>query len=206
MTLPSKLTAGKSQITITNEFVSSAVDFNEFRYDVSCLLNGEWTRTDTVDVGPNHPGEESAHNYTIAAPTWQGVRNFSYPVDSQTVANSRAVLEGARLQVSFDGQKTVDAPIGEFFGSGLGKYDVRTLMFSIDNSSPNGWYTTWWPMPFLQSAVVQIVNNSGVPIQGGKIEITTGQSLGLPSQLGPNGSVGYFHATFNQTENAVGQD
>jgi Protein of unknown function (DUF2961) len=134
------------------------------------------------------------------------VRNFSYPVDSQTVANSRAVLEGARLQVSFDGQKTVDAPIGEFFGSGLGKYDVRTLMFSIDNSSPNGWYTTWWPMPFLQSAVVQIVNNSGVPIQGGKIEITTGQSLGLPSQLGPNGSVGYFHATFKQTENATGQD
>jgi hypothetical protein len=206
VTLPSKLTAGKSQITITNEFVSSAVDFNEFRYDVSCLLNGEWTRTDTVDVGPNHPGEESAHNYTIAAPTWQGVRNFSYPVDSQTVANSRAVLEGARLQVSFDGQKTVDAPIGEFFGSGLGKYDVRTLMFSIDNSSPNGWYTTWWPMPFLQSAVVQIVSNSGVPIQGGKIEITTGQSLGLPSQLGPNGSVGYFHATFKQTENATGQD
>jgi hypothetical protein len=206
VTLPSKLTAGKSQITIANEFVSSSVDFNEFRYDVSCLVNGEWTRSDTVDVGPNHPGEESAHDYTIAAPTWQGVRNFSYPVDSQTAANSMAVLEGARLQILFDGQKTVDTPIGEFFGSGLGKYDVRTLMFSIDNSSPNGWYTTWWPMPFAQSAVVQIVNNSGVPIQGGKIEVTTGRSPALPSQLGPHGSMGYFHATFNQTENVMGQD
>jgi Protein of unknown function (DUF2961) len=206
VTLPDKLTAGKSQITITNEFVSSNVDFNEFRYDVSCLVNGEWTRSDTVDVGPNHPGEESAHSYAIAAPTWQGVRNFSYPVDAQTVANSMAVLEGARLQILFDGQKTVDAPIGEFFGTGLGKYDVRTLMFSIDNSSPNGWYTTWWPMPFGQSAVVQIVNNSGVPIQGGKIEVTTGQSPGLASQLGPNGSVGYFNATSNETENTTGQD
>jgi hypothetical protein len=206
VTLPSKLTAGKSQITITNEFVSSNLDFNEFRYDISCLFNSEWTRTDTVDVGPDHPGEESAHSYKIVAPTWQGLRNFSYPVDSQTVANSMAVLEGARLQITFDGQKTVDAPIGEFFGSGLGKYDVRTLMFSIDNSSPNGWYTTWWPMPFNQSAVVQIVNSSGVPIQGGKIEVTAGVVPGLPSQLGPNGSVGYFHATFNQTENAVGQD
>ncbi|MBV9875737.1 MAG: DUF2961 domain-containing protein [Verrucomicrobia bacterium] len=206
VTLPSKLTAGKSQITITNEFVSSNLDFNEFRYDISSLFNGEWTRTDTVDVGPDHPGEESAHSYKIVAPTWQGLRNFSYPVDSQTVADSMAVLEGARLQITFDGQKTVDAPIGEFFGSGLGKYDVRTLMFSIDNSSPNGWYTTWWPMPFNQSAVVRIVNSSGVPIQGGKIEVTTGIVPGLPSQLGPNGSVGYFHATFNQTENAVGQD
>jgi hypothetical protein len=206
VTLPSSLTAGKSQITITNRFVSSNVDFNEFRYDVSCLVNGEWTRSDTVDVGPNHPGEESAHSYTIAGPTWQGVRGFSYPVDAQTAANSMAVLEGARLQIVFDGQTTVDAPIGEFFGSGLGKYDVRTLMFSVDNSSPNGWYTTWWPMPFAQSAVVQIVNNSGVPIQGGTIEVTTAPNTAVAAQLSPNGSLAYFHATFNQTENVNGQD
>ena len=206
VTLPSALTAGKSQITIENRFVSSAVDFNEFRYDVSCLVNGEWTRSDTVDLGPNHPGEESAHAYTIGSPTWQGVRNFSYPVDAQTAANSMAVLEGAHLQIVFDGQTTVNAPIGEFFGSGLGKYDVRTLMFSVDNSSPNGWYTTWWPMPFAQSAMVQIVNGSGVPIQGGTIEVTTAPNSAIAAQLNPNGSLGYFHATFNQTENVVGSD
>jgi hypothetical protein len=82
-------------------------------------------------------------------------------VDSQTEADSMAVLSGARLQVAFDGQTTVDAPIGEFFGTGLGKYDVRALMFSIDNSSPDGWYTTWWPMPFARNATIQIVNESG---------------------------------------------
>jgi hypothetical protein len=79
VTLPISLIAGKNQITITNRFVSSNVDFNEFRYDVSCLVNGEWTRTDTLDVGPNHPGEESAHSYTIAGPTWQGVRGLATP-------------------------------------------------------------------------------------------------------------------------------
>jgi hypothetical protein len=117
--VPSSLTAGKSQIMITNQFVSSDLDFNEFRYDVSCLVNQEWTRSDTVDVGPNHPSEESAHSYVISAQTWQGFRTFSYPVDAQTAANSLAVLSGARLQISFDGQTTVDAPIGEFFGSDL---------------------------------------------------------------------------------------
>lgn len=135
LVLPASLTAGKSSITILNEFESSDVDFNEFRYDAASLVNGEWTRTDTVDVGPNHPGEEQAHDYTIASPTWQGVRAFSYSVDAQTLANSAAVLDGARLQIVFDGQTTVDAPIGEFFGSGLGKYDVRTLMFSIQAKS-----------------------------------------------------------------------
>jgi hypothetical protein len=46
-------------------------------------------------------------------------------------------------------------------------------MFSIDNGSPDGWYTAWWPMPFAENAVIKIVNGSGVPIQGGKIEVAT---------------------------------
>ncbi len=206
ITLPSSLTAGKKSIKVVNDFVSSDLDFNEFRYDVSCLVNGEWTRSDTVDVGPNHPREEAAHSYTIASPTFQGVRSFSYSVDPQTVANSMAVLEGARLQITFDGQTTVDAPIGEFFGSGLGKYDVRTLLFSIDDSSPGGWYTTWWPMPFMQSAVVRIVNQSGVPLQAGKIEVTFIADSAVTSGLRPEGHLGYFHATYHQTENVMGQD
>jgi hypothetical protein len=203
---PSSLTAGKSQITITNQFISSDLDFNEFRYDVSCLVNGEWTRSDTVDVGPNHPGEESAHGYTIASSTYSGSRSYSYPVNVQTITNSMAVLSGTRLQITFDGQTTVDAPIGEFFGSGLGKYDVRTLMFSIDNSSPGGWYTTWWPMPFARNATIQVFNGSGVPIQGGKIEVRHVSDPTIASHLTPNGDTGYFHATYNRTETISGKD
>jgi hypothetical protein len=204
--IPSGLTAGKSQITITNVFVSSDLDFNEFRYDVSCQVNGEWTRSDTVDLGPNHPGEELAHDYTIANPTWQGVRGFSYPVDSQTVANSLSVLSGARLQISFDGQTTVGAPLGEFFGSGLGKYDVRTLMFSIDNSAPDGWYTTWWPMPFAKNVTIQIVNGSSVAIQGGKIEVKHVSDRSIASRLAQNGDIGYFHGTYNRGRTTQGRD
>src|SRR5260370_39985154 len=111
-----------------------------------------------------------------------------------------AVLEGARLQIVFDGQTTVDTPIGEFFGSGLGKYDVRTLMFSVDNSSPNGWYTTWGPMLFAQRAVVQIVNNSGVPIQGGAIEVTNAPNTAVAAPLSPHWALGYLHWTVNQNE------
>ena len=204
--LPSTVTAGKSQITISNQFLSSALDFNEFRYDISCLVNGEWTRSDTVDVGPNHPGEESAHAYVIAAQTWQGFQAFSYPVDTRTSSNSMAVLSSARLKITFDGQTTVDAPIGEFFGSGLGKYDVRALMFSVDNSSPEGWYTAWWPMPFARSAVIQIINESGVPIQGGKIEVRHVFDPAVASQLTPDRGLGYFHATYNRTETVLGED
>jgi hypothetical protein len=47
-----------------------------------------------MDVGPNHPGEESAHGYVIGAQTWQGFRTFSYSVDAPTVVNSMAILVG----------------------------------------------------------------------------------------------------------------
>src|SRR5690625_6828602 len=33
------------------------------------------------------------------------------------------LLAQVRLQISFDGELTVDAPLGEFFGSGLGWYE-----------------------------------------------------------------------------------
>lgn len=52
-----------------------------------------------------------------------------------------ATLAGLRLRITFDGRRTVDAPIGEFFGSGLGEYPVRSLLFAMDTAA-NGWYTT----------------------------------------------------------------
>jgi hypothetical protein len=202
--VPASLTAGKSKITVTNQFVSSDLDFNEFRYDVSCEVGGEWTRSDVVDVGPNHPGEESAHGYSITAQTFQGTRTFRYSLDAETVANSYAILSGARLRLTFDGQTTVDAPLGEFFGSGLGKYDVRSLFFSIDASSSEGWYSSWWPMPFARSVTLEIVNNSGIAIQGGKVEVTYDSDPTTVSQLA--GDFGYFHATYNRTQTAPGED
>lgn len=42
------------------------------------------------------------------------------------------LLTGANLRLNFDGCQTVFSPIGSFFGSGLGKFDVRSLMLLMD--------------------------------------------------------------------------
>ena len=57
------LTKHHNHLNIRNNFVSSLVDFNEFRYDVDSLVNGEWLCTDVLDLGPAHPGEEAVHHY-----------------------------------------------------------------------------------------------------------------------------------------------
>ncbi|MCI2417661.1 DUF2961 domain-containing protein [Saccharopolyspora sp. K220] len=197
--VPPAVTAGRSSVDIENRFISSSLDFNEFRYDVQSLVNGEWVRTDVLDLGPGHPGEEAAHNYRIDNPVFARSKLIGrYAIPPEEVAASDAVLDGARLRITFDGRTTVDAPIGEFFGTGLGEHDVRTLMSSVDPGL-DGWYTAWWPMPFSQHATVEVVNTSGVPISGASAEVTSSSA-----QIGPN--TGYFHATHQRGPTVQGQD
>jgi hypothetical protein len=202
--LPAALTAGKSTLTVLNEYLSSDLDVNEFRYDLHSNVDGDWRRTDVVDVGPNHPGDEQAHGYTIRGLNWQGYRVFRYPVDQAEVTRSDAVLTGTRLVISFDGKTTVDAPLGEFFGSGLGEYDTRTLMSAID-PAPGGWYNSWWPMPFGKNATIVLVNESGVPLG----DVTVDAQYVTDPTVGPalqSGSLGYFRATRQAGRPASGKD
>jgi hypothetical protein len=76
--LPSVLTLGRREFTITNTFVSSDLDFNEFTYFVDQKVNDVWSRADTVDIGPNHPESEAAHHYRITNQSWSGTHPFNY--------------------------------------------------------------------------------------------------------------------------------
>jgi hypothetical protein len=77
--LPPALTLRRRSLTITNTFVFSELDFNEFTYFVDQKVDGDWSRADTVDVGPDHPGNEAAHQYRITNQNWAGARRLEYP-------------------------------------------------------------------------------------------------------------------------------
>ena len=197
--VPKDLTAGKSTVDVGNEFTSSSKDFNEFRYDVQSLVNGQWVRTDVMDVGPGHPGDERTHDYQVENQTFARDKLAGrYATAAEDVQNSAALMAQTRLRISFDGKTTVDAPLGEFFGSGLGKSDVRTMMSSVD-AGQDGWMTAWWPMPFAKNAKVELVNGSDVPIRGAAAEVSS-----APQQVGDD--LNYFHATHHQGPTKPGQD
>lgn len=202
--LPAALTAHRSSLQLANEFESSDLDVNEFRYEIHSLVGGQWVRTDIMDLGPNHPSDEAVHGYRITGQTWAGLQQFRYASDAGRVAASDAVLDGLRLRISFDGQTTVDAPVGEFFGSGLGKYASRTLLHSIDTTD-NGAFTSWWPMPYRQRAVVELVNTSQVPVTAGSLAVTWARDGSVVDGLA-RGDLGYFHATQDRGNTVPGQD
>ncbi len=207
VTLPASATAGKSSIVIRNAFISSDFDFNEFTYWVESIVNGTPVLTDTVNVGAESLANEQAHSYAIGNQTWNGVRTYRYPMTGNVaaVAASDDVLRNARLRITFDGEQTVDAPLGEFFGSGLGENDVRSLFFGME-TTPDGWYSSWWPMPYRQSARVELHNGSGTPISAGDVEVTYALNSKWATMLGPNGEASYFRATSHQGEPRLGED
>ena len=212
VTLPASATAGKSQVTVRNAFVSSDVDFNEFHYRADSIVGGEPKRTDEFDLGAQHAEAEAAHEYEITGQTFQGTRTFSYartPAETAEeearVARSTAVLRDARVRITFDGARTVDAPLGEFFGSGLGEYEVRSLFFAMQTAA-DGSYFSWWPMPYADRATVELYNGSQVPIEAGDASVTSARDLRWARALSPRGGAGRFHATAKRGETTPGRD
>ena len=209
--IPGAVTAGRSTLTIRNEFVSSTNDFNAFAYWVDSVVEGETIRTDSVDIGPQSRASERAHNYQIEEASWEGERRFSYPSPplstekEAAIAASDDVLRRTRLQISFDGKQTVDVPLGEFFGSGLGERPVRSLFFAMD-TAPEGWYSSWWPMPFGQSATISLVNNSSHDITSGDFQLTWERAPQYRRGLEKEGNLGYFHASARRASTSPGKD
>ncbi|MGO1561404.1 MAG: DUF2961 domain-containing protein, partial [Actinomycetaceae bacterium] len=209
--IPAELTAGRSEITVTNTFVAATIDFNEFRYWADSMVDGELVRTDELDVGNSEEAlaSEAAHGYEIDGQRWEGAHTYAYPSeidDEEEILASNELLRDLRVQMTFDGVQTVDAPLGEFFGSGLGEADVRALMYSMETGD-DGWYTSWWPMPFAESATIDIVNTSTQTVEVGSATVTSHADAAIADQLtAENPTIGYFQAESRLGETVAGQD
>ncbi|MQA13407.1 MAG: DUF2961 domain-containing protein [Pseudonocardiaceae bacterium] len=154
--------------------------------------------------GPLAPGDsvELAH---VTGPGSISELRLRIP---QIVPNDRVsdeIFGGTRLRLTFDGVRTVDVPLADFLGSGLGEYEVRSL-FSAVETGPGGWYTSWWPMPYAVGATVELVNGSPHPISGGEVSVAHAPSSQWALALSPFGDAGYFGVQWHRGRTTPGQD
>ncbi|MGA8115933.1 MAG: DUF2961 domain-containing protein [Actinocatenispora sp.] len=143
------------------------------------------------------PGALSALRLTLPQLTAPGG-------DPDGVRATDRILADARLRVTMDGQRTVDAPLGEFFGTGMGLYPVRALMFGVDPGART--FDSWWLMPYRQHAVVQVENGSDTDITGGHATVTSARSAQWRHALADGGPDGYFRATAQRAATVPGAD
>ncbi len=66
-----------------------------------------------------------------------------------------AAVRGVVMRVTFDGDQTIEVPLGDFFGSAPGILPYDSLPFSVNAA---GEMTCRWVMPFKKSAQIEFTN------------------------------------------------
>lgn len=89
-----------------------------------------------------------------------GSRALTHSVLRVNAKDREAALRGILLRVSFDGERCIEAPLGDFFGSAPGLNPFSTLPLGM---TKDGEMFSHWLMPFKESAVIELVNTTDQP-------------------------------------------
>ncbi len=135
--------------------------------------------------------QPSAVSCVLDAPAMVRALEFSAPRD-QAIALGRA-----RLRVVWDDSPlaSIDAPVALFFGAGTlynrdnRGYLVKAFPVNIRFDSQNVHLACYFPMPFFQSAQIELVNPADTPLE-------VAWSLRYAPCPTARSQVGYFHATY----------
>lgn len=115
--------------------------------------------------------------------------NYNY-ISSIKIRPDASAINDLWIKISFDGTQTVYAPIGEFFGSGIGEYNLSSLAFGM---STTGDYYGYFPMPFLNNVKIQIENKGASAYS---LSYTIKAKKDSNMVVGTN--AGYFYAKYNK--------
>ncbi len=88
---------------------------------------------------------------------FSGPLAFTRSVLRVTAKNRETALRGVIVKVIFDGEKCVEAPLGDVFGSGPGHNVFATL--PVGMTPENEMYCHWF-MPFKSTATVELINTT----------------------------------------------
>ncbi len=71
------------------------------------------------------------------------------------------VLRNSTIRISCDGERTVEAPLGDFFASAPGPNAANSFPITV---TPDGTMTCYWPMPFLRRMDISIIGPGKVEV------------------------------------------
>lgn len=100
--------------------------------------------------------------------------------------NLSQAMRSTVIRAEFDGRQTIWAPVGGFFGSGVGLNPFKGWWRTVDQ---DGWMRCYWPMPFQSGAKLSLTNY-------GKSDVTVEiDDIGVASWPW-NGRTMYFHSSW----------
>jgi hypothetical protein len=141
-------------------------------------------RGDSSDLG----GETQPFELLVPAgetvrQEFTGPKAWTRSVVKVSAKNTEAALRGLILRISFDGEKCVEAPLGDFFGSAPGLSAYSGLPLGV---TKEGEMYCHWFMPFKESAVIELSNT-------GKDEVSLAGEVAMKDYEWTDRSM-HFHA------------
>lgn len=105
---------------------------------------------------------QSYRSLTLDLPNGaNAIRTIQFSVNVADSATFAQVMRELFVEIEFDGTKTVNVPLGDFSGAGVGAPAVDSWFLSSDGS---GNITSRWVMPYKEYAKVSLVNYSSEKI------------------------------------------
>ena len=118
-----------------------------------------------MGVAPRHvaPFKQSiAPAQTVSLGEFKGEQAISALAVRVPANISETALRLLMLRIWFDGQKCIEAPVGDFFGSAPGVNPFQSLPLGV---SVDGEMQSRWVMPFRRHARVELVNWGAQPVE-----------------------------------------
>ncbi|MFC2096872.1 glycoside hydrolase family 172 protein [Bacteroidota bacterium] len=97
------------------------------------------------------------------------IRKLSFKIDAD---DPQQALRSTVIEMTFDGEKTVWSPLGDFFGTG---YMIRPYSTWYNEVRANGTISCFWVMPFKKSCEIKLYNygTQDVTISQSEIEYSS---------------------------------
>lgn len=118
----------------------------------------------------------------------KAVRNLRVKVNADSAVYAQA-MRNIVVCATFDGEKTVEVPLSDFSGAGMGGFAVKSWYLDADG---RGTVVSRWMMPYSHDAVVSLRNVGGFDIRA-SLEVTVGDYRWDDSSM-------YFHASWRNED------
>jgi len=103
---------------------------------------------------PRIEGQKAVTEWTARVPGTRESRDWADP------ARAHSAYRFLVLEVLFDGERSIETPLGDFFGSGPGINPYENLFFTVDGT---GRMTSRLVMPFAKSMDLRLTNRGRIP-------------------------------------------
>ena len=88
----------------------------------------------------------------------KAIHKIQVKIDAEDLPQA---LRSTVIEITFDGEKTVWSPVGEFFGTG---YQIRPSKTWYTEVTEDGTLSCFWMMPFKKSAEFKLINYGDQPV------------------------------------------